>query len=242
MLRHVSGQIKLVVFISILAASTAAGLALNRNGLFARSPKPSQPEKGAQQQQPTPIDALYFNASGLPVQVTAITAVNDKGASNLSYTIANTGTTKVSSMELAVFDFNPTGMLMSVQTLSLQANLDASASRSLSLSLKRRVTPGRRVVISVEAARSDTRTWQVGFDELAQAIAVSITNPRGPVPVAKQTPEKIPELYGGAFCSDAFGKAFRLSKLGDGKALSAFTCDRDQRFSAFGFNAKSLTR
>lgn len=236
-----SMRIKFAVVVSILTVSTVAGLALNRGTFFTRS-KPPQPEPNVQLQQPRPIDALFFNASGLPIRVTAITAVNDRGASNLSYTIANTVGTKVSSVDLAAFDFNPTGSLMGVQTWNLQTNVDASASRSLSLNLKRRVTPGRRLVISVVAVRGDAGTWQVGFDELAQAIAGSITNPQGPVPVAKQNPEKIPELYGAAFCSDAFGKAFRLSKIGDGEALSAFTCDRSQRFSAFGFNAKNLTR
>lgn len=199
-------------------------------------------EISKQSQQPTPLDALIFNASGLPIRIAAITASNDRGAANLNYTIVNTGTTNVGSVDLAIFDFNPAGKLMSVQTWNLQTAVGAGATRNLSLQLKRRATPGRRLVISVEAARGDAGTWQVGFDELAQAIAASITGPQGAVPVARQSTEKIPESHGAAFCSEAFGRAFRLSKTGDGKALSAFTCDRNQRFSAFGFNEKSLTR
>jgi hypothetical protein len=238
----ISRRARLAVVISILAVSTVAGLALSQLILLTRSAKPSQLQVSAQQQQPTPLDALFFNASGLPVRMTAATAVNDRGASTLNYTFSNAGTTTVNSVDLVAFDFNPAGRLMNVQTWNLQANMDAGTSQSLSLNLKRRVTPGRRLVISVESVRGDAGMWQVGFDELAQAIAASITGPQGTVPAAKHSTEKTPESYGAAFCSDAFGRAFRLSKIGDGKALSAFTCDREQRFSAFGFNAKSLTR
>lgn len=245
MLRQItkaSMRIKFAAFISILALSTVVGLALNRSTLFTQSAKQPLSEANTQLQQPTPLDALFFNASGLPVRMTAVTAANERGTSKLNYTFNNAGTTKVSSVDLVAFDFNPAGRLMSVQTWNLQVSLNAGANQSLSLNLKRRVTPGRRLVISVESVRGDSGMWQVGFDELAQAIAVSITGPQGAVPVAKQSSEKIPESHGAAFCSDAFGRAFRLSKIGDGKALSAFTCDREQRFSAFGFNAKSLTR
>jgi hypothetical protein len=104
------------------------------------------------------------------------------------------------------------------------------------------VAPGDRLSLCVEAVRGDADVWQVDFNDLAQAIGASVVGATATPPEVKQSAEKFPESFGGAYCSDAFAKAFRLAKSDDGKGLTSFTCDRNQRFSAFRFAAKSLMK
>ena len=206
-------------------------------------------ESSVQVQQPVPIIASYFTPAGLPIQIVAAAASNDKGATGFSYTIINIGSAEVSSLDLALFDFNPAGGLMKVQVWNLQTSLATGKSANFSLRLKSPATTASRLILSVEAVRGNadvsrnTAThWQIGFTELAQTIASLATGGKDPGLQSTQRSANIPELSGSSYCSDAFAKAFQLSKLSDGKALSAFTCDRTQRSFVFGFNGKSLVQ
>jgi hypothetical protein len=192
--------------------------------------------------QPQPIDVRLFVAQGVPVQFTGAIAMKDKGSADLAYTIVNNSGGSIGGFDLTLFDFNPAGKLMGVQSWSVQTNVEASERQSFSVNLRNRVTPGDRLVLCVEAIRGDASAWQVDFNDLAQAIGASVAGIRATSPDVKQRAEKIPESFGAAYCSDAFAKAFRLAKSGDGKGLTSFTCDRNQRFSAFSFGAKSLMK
>jgi len=191
------------------------------------------------QKQPQPIEVGVFVAQGMPVQFTEAVAKNDKDSAGLTYTLTNTSGGSIGGLDLALFEFNPAGKLMGVQSWSVQTEIEAGASRSFSLNLKRRAAHGDRLALCVEAVRGDADAWQVDFNALSQATGASVTGVSATSPEVKQRAEKIPESFGGAYCSDAFAKAFRLAKSGDGKGLTSFTCDRNQRFSAFSFSEKN---
>ncbi len=200
-----------------------------------------------QLQQTVPITASFFTPAGLPIRIFAATASNDKGATGLSYTITNPGSAEISSVDLALFDFNPTGGLMNVQVWTLQTALPAGKSASFSLRLKSPATAASRLILTAEAvrgnadlARNTAAHWQTDFIELAQTIGALAAGGKDTGLQSAQRTAAIPELSGSSYCSDAFAKAFQLSKTSDGKALNAFTCDRTQRSFVFGFNAKSL--
>ena len=138
---------------------------------------------------------------------------------------------------------------MKSQVWNLQTSLKTDASASFSQRLKSRASADSRLILSVEAVRGDANVsrntatgWQVGFNELAQTVAILATGGKAPNLQAIQRPTKIPELYGSAYCSDAFAKAFQLSKISDAKALNSFTCDRNERTFIFGFNGKDLAQ
>jgi hypothetical protein len=194
------------------------------------------------QAQPQPIDVRLFVAQGMPVQFTEVVAKNEKGSADLAYTLVNNSGGSIGGFDLALLDFNPGGKLMGIQCWSVQTNVEASERQSFSVNLRHRVTPGDRLVFCVEAIRGDAGAWQVDFNDLAQAIGASVAGASAASPEVKQRAENIPESFGGAYCSDAFGKAFRLAKFGDRKALTEFACDRDQRFSAFSFSEKNLVK
>lgn len=207
------------------------------------------PNPAIQLQQPLSLITGFFTPAGLPIRIVAAAASNDKGATGLNYTIINAGNAEVSGVDLALFDFNPTGGLMKVQVWNLQTSLAAGKSANYSLSLKSPATDASRLILSAEAVRTDadisrnTAThWQVNFPDLAQTIAALAVGGKDSGPQSTQRTAAIPELSGSAYCSDAFAKAFQLSKLSDGKPLSAFTCDRTRRSFVFGFNDKSLVQ
>jgi hypothetical protein len=249
----ISLRFKLVVIASLVLAICLLGLigvygkTTIWRGSASRAARPA--ESSAQAQQPVPIIASYFTPASLPIRIAAAAASNDKGATGLSYTITNIGSGEVSGIDLALFDFNPTGGLMKVQVWNLQTSLAAGKSANYSLGLKSPATAASRLILSAEAVRADAdisrntaASWHVDFLDLAQTIAGLAVGGKDTGLQSTQRTAAIPELSGSAYCSDAFAKAFQLSKLSDGKALSAFTCDRTRRSFVFGFNNKSLVQ
>jgi len=194
------------------------------------------------QAQLQPIAVGLFVAQGMPVQFTEAVASNNKGSADLTYTLTNNSGGSIDGFDLALFDFNPAGKLMGVQSWSVQTKVEAGASQSFSLNLRHRASPGGRLALCVEAVRGDYDAWQVDFNDLAQAIGASVAGAAATPPEVERRAEKIPESFGGVYCSDAFAKAFRLAKSGDENGLTSFACDRNQRFSAFTFGAKSLVK
>jgi hypothetical protein len=194
------------------------------------------------QAQPQAIGVGVFVPQEMPVRFAEAVAKNDKGSADLTYTLTNNSGGSIDGFDLALFDFNPAGKLMGVQSWSVQTKIEAGASQSFSLNLRHRAAPGDRLALCVEAVRGEADAWQVDFNDLTLAVGASVAGATATPPEVKQRAEKVPESFGGAYCSDAFAKAFRLAKSGDGKGLTSFACDRDQRFSAFRFTAKSLVK
>lgn len=194
------------------------------------------------QAQPQPINVGSFVARGMPVQFTEIIAKNDKGSADLSYTLGNDSGGEIGGLDLALLAFNTAGKLMGIQTWSVQTKVEASARQSFSLKLRHRVATGDRLVLCVESIRGAADFWHVDFNELSRAISASVSGENVTPPEVSRRAEKIPESFGGAYCSDAFARAFRLARAGDGKGLTSFTCDRGQRFSSFRFKAKDLRK
>lgn len=230
----------------VIASALGLGLMISyAKTLILRSPAAGDAhiaQQDSPQAQPQPINVGLFVAQGMPVQFTEVVAKNDKGSADLSYTLGNNSGGQIGGFDLALLDFNPAGKLMGIQSWSVQTKVEASARQSYSLKLRHRVTPGDRLVLSVKAIRGAANTWHVDFNALAQAISASVIGANVTPPEVTQRAEKIPESFGGAYCSDAFARAFRLAKSGDGKGLTSFTCDRSQRFSAFRFGAKNLVK
>jgi hypothetical protein len=230
------------VSLSILIASALVLMIGSAKTRLLRSAAGGGSRIASPQSQPQPIDVGLFVAQRMPVRFAGAVAKNDKGSADLTYTLTNNSGGAIGGFDLALFDFNPAGKLMEVQSWSVETKIEAGASQSFSLKLRHRVAPGDRLSLCVEAVRGDADVWQVDFNDLAQAIGASVVGATATPPEVKQSAEKFPESFGGAYCSDAFAKAFRLAKSDDGKGLTSFTCDRNQRFSAFRFAAKSLMK
>jgi len=188
------------------------------------------------------IGVGVFVSQEMPVRFAEAVARNDKGSADLTYTLTNNSGGSIGGFDLALFDFNLAGKLMGVQSWRVETKIEAGASQSFPLNLRHRAVPGGRLVLCVEAVRGDADAWQVDFNDLAQAIGASVEGATVTPPEVKRRAEKVSVSFGGAYCSDAFAKAFRLAKSGDGKGLTSFACDRNQRFSAFGFDAKSFVK
>ncbi len=231
----------LVLIVCLLGM--AAGLAstkLRRNSLNGKS-IPSE-AVGLPQQQNS-LNSFYFNVAGLPIQIAAMTAQNTGGTTSLNYTITNTGNFTADGVDLAVFDFNPSGGLVKVQSWNVRTPLNAGASAALSLKLKYRAAANSSLILGVETIRRSVPTsnvTQVNFSELAKAIAETVVDSKEISTPEVKTIAGALEPFGAAYCSDGFSKAFRLSKTGDSKRLTSFTCDRTQRTWLFGFSGKNL--
>jgi len=196
-----------------------------------------------------PVATSFYNLAGLPIQIAAAAAGFDKGVTTLSYALSNAGGAEVSAVDMVLFDFNPAGKLLNAQAWNLQPGLGAGKSATFSLRLRSHPTPASRLVLSVEAVRADAdvsrntaTNWQADFTGLAQAVATLVAGGNAVSPQTTQARASIPELFGSSYCSDAFGRAFRLSKAGGAQPLTAFTCDRNERSFVFGFNGKSLAQ
>lgn len=199
-------------------------------------------EQDISQAQPQPLNIGTFVAQGLPIQFTQTTAANDKGASTLGYTLTNSDGRALNSVNLVLFDFNSAGKLMKLQSWNLQTDLKAGANEKFSLQLKHRATPGGRLILSADSVWGESAVWKVDFNDLANAAATLVAQPGSVSLRSARVDQATPESFGSAYCGEAFSKAFRLSKTGDEKRLTSFSCDRDQRLFAFGFNAKSLKK
>jgi hypothetical protein len=229
------------VALSILAASVLVMMIGHAKTRVLRSAAGGL-RSASTQAQPQSIDVGLFVAQGMPVRFAEAVAKNDKGSADLTYTLTNNSGGAIGGFDLALFDFNPAGKLMGVQSWSVQQEIEAGGSQSFSLNLRHRAAPEDRLALCVEAVRGEADAWQVDFNDLAQTVGASVVGVTVTPPEVKRRAEKIPESFGGAYCSDAFGRAFRLAKSGDGKGLTSFICDRDQHFSAFSFSAKNLVQ
>jgi hypothetical protein len=138
---------KLVAFAAVVLISSLTALAFHRGRLF-RSPQP--------QQQPVPVIASYFNPAGMPVRIAVATAGTDKGATSLNYSITNASGAEISSLDLVLFDFDPTGKLMKSQAWNLSRNGQQP------VDFERGSRPGRRRCQSKHGHRLAGRFQRIG--------------------------------------------------------------------------------
>lgn len=235
-------SVPLILVASLIAVYPKTGSWRGSANGASRSTEPISPL-----QQSTQIITSFFTGSGLPIHIQNAVAANDRGTTGIRYGIANIGGAEINGIDLALFDFNSTGGLMTVHAWSLTSKLAPGQSANFSLQLKLPATATSRLILTAEAVRgnadfgSNTAThWQANFIDLAQAIGVLVAGGSVPGLQITQRSAAIPELSGSSYCSDAFAKAFHLSKTSDGIPLNAFSCDRNSRSLVFGFNAKKL--
>ncbi len=229
----------LIVCLLGMAAVFASTKFLRSSSSLPTSPS----ETVSMPQQQTLLNSAYFNAAGLSVQVAAVAAQNSGGQTSLNYTINNTGSFATDSIDMALFDFDPSGGLVKVQSWNVRTPLNAGASAPISFKLKYRAAANARLVLSIETIKRNDSTpgiIQVNLSDLARTIALTMAGNKGvPLPEVKTVNGAL-ESFGAAYCSDAFSKAFRLSKTADNKRLTSFTCDRTERTYLYGFSGKNL--
>src|SRR5262245_53776276 len=126
------------VALSILAASALVLMIGYAKTRVLRSSAGGVSRIASPQAQPQPIDVGLFVAQGMPVRFAEAIAKNDKGSADLTYTLTNNSGGSIGGFDLALFDFNPAGKLMGVQSWSVHQEIEAGASQSFSLNLRHR--------------------------------------------------------------------------------------------------------
>lgn len=233
--------ISLVVVIAIMLGLVGgyAKTYITRNSASLKL-QPNRPQVSPAQQQPPSIGTLH--AQGLPIQFTNAFATDDGRAVSFSFVITNNDSRAINSLDLVLFDFNPEGKLMRVQSWNLQSALKSGTAEKQSFRLSPRAASGGRLILSAESVGGESGAWKVDFSELVNAASTLVTTNTAPVPNSTRSDKALPEYFGGVYCGEAFSKAIRLSQTGDEKRLNAFQCDRERRLFSFGFNAKSLKK
>lgn len=182
------------------------------------------------------INVLSYVAPGLPVALSIGVVENDKGASQVLYEIANKGSFPLQSVHLVLNEYNPAGKLRRTEGWIQEVALAPDATQQFSIRLRKRVTPGRRLVLAVESATGPSGTNRADPVGLTNAAVTRLDGSTKPDPAVAFKPEEVAADYGASFCLNAFRKATELSKAEEPTTMADFRCDRRLRFYAFNYN------
>ena len=177
-----------------------------------------------------------FVVQGLPVSLSPGAVSTDGSLSTLTYSVTNQSGNKVTNARLLLLEFNPAGKLRRAEGWIESLNLNTSATTQISISLKKRVTPGQRLVLAVEAVTGSGGTREVAPVDLIEAVAASLGGSSPPPPTVHTNVSNVTGDYGSIYCNNALRAAMTGSKASDSGGISAFSCKPGSRFYAFSYN------
>jgi hypothetical protein len=206
----------------------------------------------AQPQGPAPkkeISIESYVVPGLPITMSNIVVVadkrnnqNDDWAEVLKFSVTNQGEERLTSLNLALLDFNRGGHLRQVDGWVKKVEMAPDSATEVVLGLKRRVTSGSRLVLTIERVNGVEGVQEVHFTDLAQTIAALVWGETPQAPGVQRADTPIPDDHSSSLCHNAFIRAMNLSQAGDRTRVTSYTCDQNNLSWSFTFNGKLLTR
>jgi hypothetical protein len=186
---------------------------------------------------------------GLPVAISNVVAVadqrnnqNDDWAAILKFSATSQSAEKLTNLTLVLFDFNGGGHLRQVDGWSKKVELSPAKATEIVLGLKRRVTPGNRLVLTIERVNEVDGAHDVSFTDLARTVATLVEGKTPQAPAVQRAAGPITDDYGSILCHNAFVRAMNVSQAGDRTRVTSYTCDQNNLSWSFTFNGKILTQ
>ena len=192
----------------------------------------------------SPIET--FVPSGLLLTLTNAIVVRDKNENDKSEAstviqvqITAGGTAKLTSYNLMLLEYSPSGKLSYVNGWLRNDELPVGKPVKLSLEVDRRITSVNRLVLAVERVNNVLMTVSTDFAELAQAAMSN--KPVLDLPLSRsETP--LSDDFGAEICSNAFRRAMSFTqaqeKKGDSIGISTISCNQEERSFVFGYSDK----
>jgi hypothetical protein len=186
---------------------------------------------------------------GLPVTLSNVIAQvdqqdnqNDDWAAALQFSVKSQSKSKLTGLNLALLDFNGAGRLSQVDGWVKTIELLPAGSTEVRVELKRRITPGDRLVLAIERVNGTEGTRDVSFTDLARTVAALVTAAPTQAPAVQFASTALPDDYGSSLCRNALARAMALSQAGDKTRVTSYTCDQYDRSWSITFNGKILTQ
>ncbi len=227
----------------VVAGAWGAGVLRNRP-VRALQERPSEkPVEGVSLDHLVPV--------GIQVAVSQLALVSEPSASpkggktvsgpaQLKFRLQPQGSEKLTSVNLALFEYGENGALRAVNGWVRQQELSDPGGAEFTLDLERRVAPGARLVLAVERGNSRETTRDTAFTDLARAGNAKAVGRPFIIPASKSSASAMPDDSGSALCANALRRAMSLAQSGDKAGVTSFTCDQHNRTFTFTFNGKNL--
>ncbi len=178
-----------------------------------------------------------YAAAGLPVALNAGLVNSDKGFAELPCRLGLTGSSEVESINLALFQLEPTGKLRGIQGWTqffhnqTPKTDDKTGGRffDFPLRLQGHLNAPGALLLALESVSGPAGTWELDSTELLQTVVARAGGrPDAQATVRQQTDRQRGD-YGSNYCARAFALTFYLSKFSEGGSPPAFTCDQQER-------------
>lgn len=229
----------------VTAGAWGAGV-LRSRPVSALEEKPSEkPVEGVSLDHLVPV--------GIPVAVSQLALVSEQsespktgkpvsGPAQLKFRLHPQEGEKLTSVNLALFEYGENGALRAVNGWVRQQELSDPGGAEFTLELERRVAPGARLVLAVERGNNRETTRDAVFIELAHASSSKAVGRPFAVPASKSSAEAQPDESGSALCANAYRRAMALAQEGDRSGITSFTCDQSGSSFSFSYPDKILLK
>jgi hypothetical protein len=197
-----------------------------------------------------PPAAFAHVPAGIPVALSNLSLVHDDDGNAkkprfdaITFRIAGLAAQRLTRLNFTLFEFDAKGALRRVSGFTNEQEGLRQAGEEIRLPYERRLDPADRLVLAVESAGGDDRTWEVDFTALAKQAAN----------IAKGKPLDPPSIKELAAREADFGSAFCLNGIRRGRALAqpatpderpakitSYACDQTRRSFAFEIFGKNL--
>lgn len=202
--------------------------------------------EGAQVASPAVPAPQAFVPDGLPIVFSNLNAVTENRGDNkqafvsaLRFQAATTGSDRLTSLNLMVFEFDSDSKLRQVDGWIRPVDLSSGKTAEITLPIERRMPAGNRLLLAVERAGGANRRWETNLNDLVRGSAPVVAG-RQPAAVYARNEAPAPDDTGAAVCSNAFRRAMALADSGVKSGLTSFTCNQHKRSFSFSFNGKSF--
>lgn len=199
----------------------------------------------AQEPQPSAGAVKVFVPSGVPLTFSDLRLTKqtigrgpDERIYDLRVNVSATGGAEVGTLNLALFEFDSSGILRRVDGWIKDIDPTSGRVTELALRIDRKTTPETRLILTAERVLAQDRQWEMDYTDLARGASADASG-REHVPFVRQDPP-VGNPSGAALCSEAFRRAMELVRAGDGQSVTSFTCDQTERSYRFTFNGKAL--
>lgn len=182
-----------------------------------------------------PVTPGLFVASALPVTIAVGASNSDKGFSEIPLAINAKAASKVTNLNLVLFELGQTGKLLGAESINGAVDLTAKRSDNISIRVRRLAKSGSPVILALESVSGPDGSWQIDFSELLDAAVAVAGNKPIPAVNVSQKQDRRSVDYGSNHCARAFALASSLSKFGEGGGMSMFHCDQQTRDYSFSY-------
>jgi hypothetical protein len=214
---------------AVCALSLVFGFARGSGKLSSQSPA----------QAAAPIAPGLFVASAMPVTIAVSSSNSDRGFAEIPLAINAKAETKITNLNLVLFELSQEGKLLSAESSNGAIDLTTKRSDNLPLRVRGQARSGSALVLALESASGPDGSWQIDLTELLQAAVAVASNKPVPAVNVSQRQDQQSVDYGSNHCARAFALAMHLSRFSESGGMPSFYCDQQTRRHLFSYSSSA---